>query len=271
MTEPYVVHDFGDVDGTAAAGRFVSYLDAVSDLDAVQAYKRRTFALLEPKDGDRLLDLGCGNGTDVLELAVLVGSGGGVVGVDKSSALVDEARERSRDASVPVEFRVGDAHALEFETAYFDGCRSDRTFQHLDDPAGALAELARVTRQGGRVVVSDVDWGTLVIDGSRPFTRTVAQTICDECRQGWVGRQLPRLFHEAGLVDVTTVPQTIILTNFDLADVVFALTATVARLRQTGAATDEEADSWGREMRAAADAGTFFSSLSGFIVRGRVP
>jgi ubiquinone/menaquinone biosynthesis C-methylase UbiE len=271
MTEPYVVRGFTDVDKTAEAGRFVRYLDAVSDLDAVRAYKQRTFELLEVEAGDHLLDLGCGNGTDALALAAMVGSTGRVVGVDRSSALIDEARERTPDGDVAVEFRVGDAHALELETGRFDGCRSDRTFQHLDDPAAALAELARITRRGGRVVVSDVDWETLVIDASRPFTRLVTQTVCDECRQGWIGRQLPRLFHDAALVDVAVVPQTIILTNFALADVVFALTGTVERIRLKGLASNDEAESWTGELRAADEAGNFFSSLSGFIVCGRVP
>jgi ubiquinone/menaquinone biosynthesis C-methylase UbiE len=271
MTEPYLARDFADVDDATETGSFVRYLDAVSGLDAVLDYKRLTFRMLDPQPGDRLLDLGCGNGSDVQELAAIVGSTGHVLGIDKSAALIDEARERTRDTQLPVEFRVGDAHALALEDDALDGCRSDRTFQHLDDPLSALEELVRVTRSGGRVVVSDVDWETLIVDASRPFTRMVAHALCDDCTQGWIGRQLPRLFRQAGLVDIGAVPQTLILTDHALADVVFLLSATAERLRTAGTAADDEVAAWMKELQSADDAQTFFSSLSGFIVRGRVP
>jgi ubiquinone/menaquinone biosynthesis C-methylase UbiE len=271
MTEPYVAHDFADVDNTSETGCFVRYLDTVSGLDAVRDYKQLTFTMLGPRAGDQLLDLGCGNGADAQELAAIVGSTGRVLGVDKSAALIEEARERTRDAQLPVEFHVGDAHALAFDDDSFDGCRSDRTFQHLDDPLTALEELVRITRPGGRVVISDVDWETLVVDASRPLTRMVANALCDDCRQGWIGRELPRLFRKAGLLDIGAVPQTIILTDFALADLVFSLRATAARLRQAGTASDDDVSAWIDELTAAAEAHTFFSSLSGFIVRGRVP
>jgi ubiquinone/menaquinone biosynthesis C-methylase UbiE len=271
MTEPSVIHDFADVDKTNEAESFVRYLDTVSDLDAVRDYKRLTFTMLGPGPGDRLLDLGCGNGADAQELAAIVGSTGHVLGVDKSAALIDEAGERTRDSGLSVEFQVGDGHALAFEDDSFDGCRSDRTFQHLDDPLRALRELVRVTRPGGRVVVSDVDWESLVVDASRPFTRAVANAHCDDFRQGWIGRQLPRLFRAAGLLDIAAVPQTIILTDFALADLVFSLTATAERLRHAGTASDADVAAWMDELKAASEARTFFSSLSGFIVRGLVP
>jgi len=271
MTEPYVARDFGHVDESTDTGSFVRYLDTVSALDAVREYKRRTFELLDPKLGDHLLDLGCGNGADVGELAALVGPTGRVVGIDNSAALVDEARQRSTDSPLPVEFRVGDAHALELDDHSFDGCRSDRTFQHLDDPRTALEELVRSTRPGGRVVVSDVDWETLTVDASRPLTRMVANALCDDCCQGWIGRALPRLFREAGLVDIGAVPQTIILTDYAVADSVLLLSATAERLRLTGGVSDAAVDAWLNELRAAGETQTFFSSLSGFLVRGRVP
>ena len=271
MTEPYLIHDFAHVDEASETGSFVRYLDTVSGLDAVHDYKRFTFTMLDPRAGDLLLDLGCGNGTDVQELAAIVGSAGRVLGVDKSAALIEEAKERSADLGLPVDFRVGDAHALQLENDSFDGCRSDRTFQHLDHPLAALEELVRVTRPGGRVVVSDVDWETLIVDASRHLTRMVSNALCDDCRQGWIGRQLPRLFRQAGLVEIAAVPQTIILTDYALADLVLSLSATARRIRESGTASDDEVNAWMEELRAAGEARTFFSSLSGFIVRGRVP
>ena len=73
--------------------------------------------------------------------------------------MVDEARRRGLPTAT-----VGDATSLPFPDDFFDGCWADRTFQHLADPHKALAELARVTRSGGRIVVVDPDYDTQVVD-----------------------------------------------------------------------------------------------------------
>ena len=271
MTTPYLTRDFPAVDETEDVGSFVRYLDAVTNLDAVRRYKLRTFELLGVHVGDRVLDLGCGNGDDVRELAEVVGPLGVALGIDKSEGLIQEAMARTGSTGPPIEFCVGDAHHLELSSDSFDGCRADRTFQHLHTPDRALRELLRVTRPGGRVVVSDIDWETLVIDASRPMTRSVANFLCDDCQQGWIGRQLPRLFHDAGFVDVHVEPATIVVTDHGIADAVFSLSTTADRLRHAGIASDAEVEAWSSELQTAARRGVFFSSASGFTVCGRKP
>ena len=55
--------------------------------------------------------------------------------------------------------------------------------------------MVRVTRPGGRIVVFDFDWDTLIIDHpDKETTRTVVLTYSDSIQNGWIGRQLPRLF-----------------------------------------------------------------------------
>jgi ubiquinone/menaquinone biosynthesis C-methylase UbiE len=100
-----------------------------------------------------VLDVGCWAGDGLRSLAEFVGATGRVVGVDTSKAMLAEARARTE--GLAVECRVGDAHRLEFATDTFDACRADRVFQHLERPREALAELVRVTRPGGWIVVMD--------------------------------------------------------------------------------------------------------------------
>ena len=194
-----------DVDRTADPVARVSYLDAVTGLEAAQAYKRQTFALMAIRPGHTVLDVGCGTGDDLRKLAELVGPSGHVIGVDRSEAMLREARARTEGLSV--ECRVGDAHQLEFPANMFDACRSDRVFQHLEQPRQAIAELVRVTRQGGRVVVFDPDYDTLVVDAAdKKLTRRIVAFISDSHREGWMGRRLRALAAQSGLVDVTVVP-----------------------------------------------------------------
>src|SRR5215203_5447502 len=95
---------FTDIDRSADPGGFVRVLDALTALDFIRAYKRRIFELLDLQPGERVLDLGCGTGEDVQELARLVEPSGSVVGVDRSETVIAEARGRVRGTPLPVAF-----------------------------------------------------------------------------------------------------------------------------------------------------------------------
>lgn len=108
----------------------------------VSDYGRALLALLEPAPGERILDLGCGEGGLTVEL---VARGCTVVGVDASPAQVAAARARGLDA------RVGDAQALAFE-AEFDGVLSNAALHWMTRPDAVVAGVARALRPGGRFV-----------------------------------------------------------------------------------------------------------------------
>src|SRR5579871_4994205 len=118
---------------------FINYLDTVSHLDIIQAYKRESFALLALNPGDSILDIGCGAGTDTLELARMVGATGHVTGLDLRAEMIAEARARSGDSGV--DYVVGDATCLGFEDNTFDACRADRVLHMMPEPDKALAEM----------------------------------------------------------------------------------------------------------------------------------
>lgn len=134
MTDDRITAEaWSDVDRSPAASQFVQYLDIVTGLSSSQEYKRRTYALLQAGPGHRILDVGCGTGDDVRASAAIVGPSGHVTGVDSSTVMIAEAQQRSGALGLRVEFRVGDAHALDFPDNIFDGARADRTLQHLAD------------------------------------------------------------------------------------------------------------------------------------------
>jgi len=118
--------------------------------EQVEGVRQQLGPFLEPLRGDeRALDVGTGAGTLALALAPLVGE---IVGIDLVPELLDAAR---RDAPANVTFVEGDATALPFESFSFDLACSRRTLHHVNRPELALAELARVTKPGGRVFVDD--------------------------------------------------------------------------------------------------------------------
>ena len=109
----------------------------------------RVQAFVLPDGSERVIDVGCGAGALALALAPLVRE---VVGVDRVPELLELARER---APGNAEFVEGDATSLAFDTASFDLAGTLRTLHHVRRPELVIAELVRVARPGGRVLVID--------------------------------------------------------------------------------------------------------------------
>jgi ubiquinone/menaquinone biosynthesis C-methylase UbiE len=236
MTSGEKVIGFSNVDQTSDPQSFMRYLETASANESIQARKRRTFELLAVQAGHRLLDVGCGLGDDVRALAQLVGPTGQVIGIDNSEAMIAEARKRGEGVNLPVEYRIGDAHQLVFPANSFDGCRAERIFMHLESPRQALAEIVRVARPGARIVALDPDFGTLVVDAEeQAVTQRILSFHPTLVRNGWIGRQLPRLFREANLAEVAVFADTLVVTDYALAEQGWRLRETAERAQTAGA------------------------------------
>jgi SAM-dependent methyltransferase len=122
---------------------------------------------LGARAGERILDVGCGPGFFVEELLGEVGADGALVGVDASPQMLAAAAHRCA-AHDNVEFREGDATALPVEEAAFDAALSVQVLEYVADPTAALAQMHGALRPGGRVVVWDVDWGTVTWHSEDP-------------------------------------------------------------------------------------------------------
>jgi ubiquinone/menaquinone biosynthesis C-methylase UbiE len=101
--------------------------------------------------GARVLDVGCGAGATVLELAGRVGATGSVVGIDISEPLLERARERVASAGqTNVELRLADAASVQFEHP-FDALYSRFGVMFFDDPPAAFKNLRRALRPGKKL------------------------------------------------------------------------------------------------------------------------
>ncbi len=117
------------------------------------------FARLLPRQGEAVLDIGCGCGTTTLELAAAV-QPGRVTGVDLSAPMLEEARARADAARVDnVEFVETDAQSHPFQPRSFDALYSRLGTMFFDDPIAAFTNLRRALRPGGRLAF--VCWRSL--------------------------------------------------------------------------------------------------------------
>jgi len=112
---------------------------------------------LQPRAGERILDVGCGSGTAEMHLGQLRISQVKLFGVDLILPRVREAAGTSRAHNVRVGFAAADACRLPFLDGMFDSVFCVAVLQHVRELATAVQELARVTRPGGRVVVVEPD------------------------------------------------------------------------------------------------------------------
>ena len=134
-----------------AENRFARTADRVAALqDArAEALAREVERFVRPRGGGRMLDVGCGAGALALALAPYADE---VVGVDPVPELLAQARER---APANATFLEADGAALPFPDESFDLAGTLRTLHHVRRPELLLAELTRVTRRGGQVLVVD--------------------------------------------------------------------------------------------------------------------
>jgi ubiquinone/menaquinone biosynthesis C-methylase UbiE len=246
---------------------FIEYLDAGNALEDIKRLKQVMCTQLALHDGVHLLDIGCGTGDDVRALAHAVGPQGRSVGVDASAVMIAEAQRRHAASGLPVAFVVGHAQHLECADASFDRCRAERVLMHLDDPARALAEMVRVVRPGGKIVIFDMDWGMMFVDSPyQETTRTILQAFSDGMRHGWIGRSLPRLFQTAGLADVTCVPH---MVHLDYAFAHRLFDGHLSKVQAAGVVSAEDCTRWWQHLTHAEAAGQFHAGQLGFVVSGR--
>jgi ubiquinone/menaquinone biosynthesis C-methylase UbiE len=264
-----VTTGFRVIDQTSDPEFFVKLLDEARKLDSIRACKNKMLNLLEVQKGHRILDVGCGTGDDVMELARLVGSEGLVIGVDKSQTMISEAKKRSAGLGLPVEWYLGDAQHLDFADDTFDSCRADRIFSNVENPQKVLAEMIRVTRPGGLVVVYSFDNESVIFNISdHILNRKVVQVICDRFRNAWIGRQLPAMIRNSGLVDTFITPYTIVFPSTML---MMGFEGALKSAQKDGALTNEEVSRWRQQLEEAEQQGSFFGATPGFFVGGKKP
>jgi SAM-dependent methyltransferase len=106
-------------------------------------------------DGKRVLDVGCGIGDPTLQVAVLVGPHGRVLGIDLVEDMIATARERAVALGLAhVEFRAGDVTTMTLPAAAFDAVLGRWSVIYMDDALGALTRLRAALAPGGRIAIT---------------------------------------------------------------------------------------------------------------------
>jgi ubiquinone/menaquinone biosynthesis C-methylase UbiE len=245
----------------------------VAASDSGRGVRERVLTALDLRPGQTVLDVGCGPGVNLPDLAAGVGGHGLVLGVDHNPEMAGEAGRRWLASGPGTAGRVvvlrGDAHALPLADATADRARCDRVLQHVRDPAAAIAELRRVARPGAVLTMAEPDWDTLAIDApdlaaSAAFTRFTCDKVVRNAR---LGRQLSRLAGRAGWTVRSVEPLTLLFRDFTPADRVLGLTRNAARAVTAGYLRHDAAAAW----LASLAEGPFLAAGTMFLVVAETP
>lgn len=237
-----------------------AYLKRIAE--KAKALKTLSHQLMHIQPGSLVLDVGCGPAVDTLSLQQQVGHQGLAVGVDLDAGMLLEALKLQPATHAPAYVRAG-VPLLPFKSASFDAVRAERLLQVLPSQINlqaVAAELARITKPGGRVVLVDTDWGSLSFAGrDNALERQLCQFFASELRpNGFAGRDLPRLANLPNLREVELNVQPIVHRNLDQLPVNWL----VKEAKAHRIATEDAIDSWHQNLLAAESCGEFLATVN---------
>lgn len=173
---------------------------------------------LRPRAGNRILDVGCGEGTGEISIGRLHVSQLQMVGVDMMVDKTIAARKVTAGHNMRAKFAAGDACRLPFKDGVFDSTYCVAVLQHVRDVDAAAKEFARVTAASGRIVAVEPDNAARYFYSSTPWGRRASQVAAQffaavaeargDATEPSIGPKLPNIFARHGIepIDVRLFP-----------------------------------------------------------------
>lgn len=229
-------------------------------------------ALLAPAEigkGHRVLDFGCGPGFLTRALVEHLGAAH-ACGADINARFVSDANTRAQaDGLENVTYHHVSGDSLPFDDATFDRALAKNVLEYVPDASGAIGEIVRTLKPGGRLHAMDSDWGFVVVE---PWSKAEVEEFFAAAgpafKEPLIGRKLPGLFAAAGLTDVqvtlapmvdrTGAAKSVLLNMAHYIDTFSTLDETIVAARLQ--AVDE-----------AINAGAYMFCLPQFLVTGTKP
>jgi SAM-dependent methyltransferase len=253
-----------------------------SSLDpAVGARHRWLAGLLEVAGGDRVVDLGCGDGA-TLDVLVAEPAAGLVVGMDTAAPALAEAAGRLGNGALGGKLalvRADLSAPLPLTDGSVDKAICHNVLESLPDPDAFLRETDRILRPGGRLVLSHPDYDTMVFTApDLALTRRLVHAYCDT-QQDWmsavngtIGRWLHDIAGRSPLTVERTAAATVLSRGFLAPMLGYLFAHHVAEvLRRAGGFSDAELDGWLASLSEVDERGAFLWSINDYAVVCRKP
>ncbi len=233
--------------------------------------RARILEALALKTGDRVLDVGSGPGHQAFEMSSVVGATGRIEGVDAAQSAIEIAQRRCCEVG-NVQFQVGEASNLPFDDGTFDAVMSSQVFEYLDDVAGGLAEMFRILKSGGRVLIHDTDWGATLWHSRNPNRMAQIMKIWEgHLADPHLPQTLGRKLADAGFKGVRAEAIVQVETSYDPSSVSAILVKVIVGYVMSQGTSQSEADAWADDLRALGLSGDYFFSSNEYIFTADKP
>ena len=247
-------------------------LEALSRIGDAVRRRRLVRAALGASPGELILDLGCGPGFYCAELLDEVGPDGRIVGLDGSPKMLALAARRC-EGHDNVEFHEADATSLPVEDARFDAALCVQVLEYVPAVSASLAELHRVLRPGGRIVVWDVDWATVSWHSADSGRMARVLAAWDEhLVHASLPRTLAPAMRAAGFEKVEMKAHSFATAVFNADSYGAATVPLIAGfVPGRGGVDEQEARAWETEQRELGERGEFYFACLQFCFTGTRP
>ena len=241
-------------------------VEALYTTPDVAEQRQRILSYLKLQPAERVVDIGAGPGFLASEMGAQVGPSGNVSGVDTSENMI--ALARARCSTQPwIEFHAGDALRLPVPDAGFDAAVCTQVYEYVADMATALREAHRILRAGGRLLVLDTDWQSIVWHSKDPARM---QRVLRDWEHHLADPHLPQTLdpklrqagfrvHSRAVIPLLNVDYAPATYSHGMIDIIRAFVA--AR----DVISKDEASAWAEELRELGRRGEYFFSLNRYL------
>jgi ubiquinone/menaquinone biosynthesis C-methylase UbiE len=175
--------------------KWAKTLDEKSKLnDYLRKAQSNLIALLEFKDNLNFLDIGCGTGWAIGQLAKLANNNGTFYGVDLSSKMIEKAQENFKDNPV-IHFITANVESIPLDDNLFDIIICTHSFHHYLNPGKALSEMHRLLKDGGKIYILDPTADTWILK----IADKIIKLLEPEHVKVYSTREFQSMFATAGL------------------------------------------------------------------------
>ena len=232
---------------------------------------QRRFHGLSPASGETILEVGCGSGLFIRQVAEAVGPSGRAHAIDLSEDQVAAARSTCAEVS-NVDLQVGSALALPYPTAFFDAVASIQVLEYIGDVERALVEMHRVLKPGGRIVNFATNWSALFWNSRHPErTRQVLDAWDAHAPYPNLPAVLRSSLSRSDFSTIQQSPVAILNTTYDTETYSYWLARLIAAfVVERKLVTGEAAEAWLSDLAKANELNEYMFCLIAVVTRARL-